>query len=207
MRLKDGNSERVGRTAAHRDDWSTQVEVCDDISSATRPCDTDTSACAGLSGPRAPSPLQTDAEGGEAPHDRFVLRINDRGGGAAQIVRMRALGRRARCHLVSLLPGDQRRRTSARLHLRGAPVTTRARVHRDAERERVSTVIADEDVRIAHELGDTVIRGLFSTGLRLHSLIPGASEPVREELIDIIGDIDKVIREIRNVIFECGPTE
>jgi PAS domain S-box-containing protein len=82
-----------------------------------------------------------------------------------------------------------------------------ARVHRDAEGQHDSTVIAEEDVRIAHDLGDTVIRGLFRTGLRLHSLVPGASGPVREELISIIGEVDEVIREIRNVIFDCAPTK
>lgn len=76
---------------------------------------------------------------------------------------------------------------------------------RDAQGSRDTATVAAEDSRIANELADSVIHALFGTGLRLHSLVPRATEAVRRELISTIADIDKSIWDIRNVIFALDP--
>jgi PAS domain S-box-containing protein len=75
---------------------------------------------------------------------------------------------------------------------------------RSAERHRQVTLIADEDLRIAHELGERVIHGIFGAGLRMHALLPRAGDEVSVELIDIIDALDQVIREVRTSIFTLG---
>jgi len=75
----------------------------------------------------------------------------------------------------------------------------------DAHASRDTAMVAAEDSRIANDLADDVIHTLFVTGLRLRSLVPRATEAVRRELISTIADIDKSIRDIRNVVFALDP--
>lgn len=68
------------------------------------------------------------------------------------------------------------------------------------ERRRQIALLNEED-RMARELGESVIRGLFGTGLRLQSLRSRVTSDVQDEVDSIVGDIDGTIREIRNAIF------
>lgn len=74
-----------------------------------------------------------------------------------------------------------------------------------AEEQRRATAVSDEDYRIARDLGDTVVRGLFGAGLRLQGLQPRAGDAVRDEIGEVISDIDATIREIRAAIFGLRP--
>ena len=63
------------------------------------------------------------------------------------------------------------------------------------------SAVLDEDDRVARELGDTVIRGLFGAGLRLQALHARVGTDVQAEVDSIVTDIDASIREIRGIIF------
>jgi PAS domain S-box-containing protein len=80
-----------------------------------------------------------------------------------------------------------------------SPLTTESR------RWVIATVRDATDYRIARDLGDTVVRGLFGAGLRLQALQPRVSHPVSDEIGELIGDIDDTIRDIRNAIFGLRP--
>jgi PAS domain S-box-containing protein len=73
-----------------------------------------------------------------------------------------------------------------------------------AEHDRQARALADEQSRIAASLADTVIGGLFGTGLRLQGLVDRVPEPVRAQLLDAIDGIDITIRDIRSTIFDLG---
>ena len=72
---------------------------------------------------------------------------------------------------------------------------------REQEHDQHDLAVTDEDLRIAQELGDTVLRGLFGAGLRLQGLMPLADDRIRSGLREAVGEIDTTIREIRSVIF------
>ena len=72
---------------------------------------------------------------------------------------------------------------------------------REQEHEQHDLAVTDEDLRIAQELGDTVLRGLFGAGLRLQGLMPLADDRLRSGLREAVDEIDATIREIRSVIF------
>jgi signal transduction histidine kinase len=65
--------------------------------------------------------------------------------------------------------------------------------------------VVEEDSRIATGLADTVIRDLFAAGLRMQGLLPRAGEEVQDELSAVVADLDRVIREIRDVVFGLDP--
>ena len=69
------------------------------------------------------------------------------------------------------------------------------------EEHRQDAAIAAEEDRIARDLGETVIRGLFGTGLRLQGMRPRL--PVGEQTVldEIVEEIDGCIAEIRGAIF------
>ncbi len=69
-----------------------------------------------------------------------------------------------------------------------------------AERLRQSVVVA-EQTRIADEMADGVVRGLFGAGLQLQSLIDSTDGRVREGLYAAVECIDSTIRELRTAIF------
>ena len=75
------------------------------------------------------------------------------------------------------------------------------------ERQRRENALTAEQARIAEELTDTVIRGLFGAGLRLQSLVEFTAEPVRSALLDVVDDIDLTIKQIRQQVFDLQPAE
>jgi PAS domain S-box-containing protein len=73
------------------------------------------------------------------------------------------------------------------------------------ERQRRDTAVTAEQSRIAEDLADTVIHGLFGTGLQLQGLLDGANDRVRPGLEAAIENIDHTIRAIRTAVFGLRP--
>ena len=78
-------------------------------------------------------------------------------------------------------------------------------VHRASESAaRVALLSAEED-RIAADLHNRVIDGLFRAGLGIQSVIRLADGPVAARLTEAVGQIDEVIRAIRAAVFDLAP--
>ena len=75
---------------------------------------------------------------------------------------------------------------------------------RIAIHDREVASLSDQNLRIARELGDTVVRSIYSAGLRLHTLMPQTTESVRSEMTALVADLDAIISEIRNILFPIG---
>jgi PAS domain S-box-containing protein len=75
----------------------------------------------------------------------------------------------------------------------------------EIERQRRDSAIVDEQARIAEDLADTVIRGLFGTGLHLQGLLDVADNHVRPGLEAAVESIDETIRAVRTAIFGLRP--
>lgn len=73
------------------------------------------------------------------------------------------------------------------------------------EQQRREDAVADEQGRIAEDLAETVIRGLFGTGLMLQGLLDRPVDEVRTGLVDAIESIDGTIRDVRSAIFGLRP--
>ena len=69
------------------------------------------------------------------------------------------------------------------------------------ERQRRDNAVSEEQARIAEDLADTVIHGLFGTGLQLQGLLEAANDRVRPGLEAAIDNIDQTIRAIRTAVF------
>ncbi len=73
----------------------------------------------------------------------------------------------------------------------------------DLAHRRAATADASaEHARIARDLHDTVMQRLFAEGLLLETAAPLASSPVAERIHSAVCNLDDVIREIRETIFE-----
>ena len=72
---------------------------------------------------------------------------------------------------------------------------------RASEHRRRQVAVLNEEDRMARELGESVIRGLFGTGLRLQSLHARVGADIQTEVDAIVSDIDASIRHIRSAIF------
>ena len=76
------------------------------------------------------------------------------------------------------------------------------RVRQEAER----LAILDERERIAKELHDGIIQSLFAVGMSLQGAAARLEDTVAAERIDVaVGEIDRVIRDLRNYIFGLRP--
>lgn len=73
--------------------------------------------------------------------------------------------------------------------------------HRHAAEALRHAAVVDEQTRIAGELADSVIRGLFGAGLELQGVIEAADGRVQDRLWGVVERIDATIRELRSVIF------
>jgi signal transduction histidine kinase len=79
-----------------------------------------------------------------------------------------------------------------------------AAVIRTPERAGDLSVIGERD-RIAARLQDTVVRRVFAAGLGLHSAAGLTSDPeVRWRIEAAVGELDQVIREIRDTLFQAA---
>src|SRR5947209_3192865 len=77
----------------------------------------------------------------------------------------------------------------------------------EIERQRRENAVVAEQSRIAEDLAETVIHGLFGTGLKLQTLLEDASDEVRDGLQAAIENIDRTIRAIRTAVFGLTPEE
>lgn len=64
--------------------------------------------------------------------------------------------------------------------------------------------VTAEHERIARDLHDTVIQRLFAMGMRLQAAERLAEGPIAERIGDTVENIDEVIREIRETIFDLN---
>lgn len=64
--------------------------------------------------------------------------------------------------------------------------------------------VTSEHERIARDLHDTVIQRLFAIGMRLQAAERLADRPIAERIGDTVENIDEVIREIRETIFDLN---
>src|SRR3954466_11913159 len=77
----------------------------------------------------------------------------------------------------------------------------------EIERQRRNSAVVAEQSRIAEDLAETVIHGLFGTGLKLQTLLEAATDEVRDGLEAAIENIDRTIRAIRTAVFGLTPSE
>jgi PAS domain S-box-containing protein len=133
----------------------------------------------------------------------------------AHVASRNAFGLNPRVRAMGLglqLVGRHRDGSEIAIDIRLSPLPTKAGTwvvadvrddtrRRTAERHRQIAIVSDEDLRIAHALGETVVHGIFGVGLKMQTLIPRAGEQVRAELGEVVDSLDEVIREIRTVIF------
>jgi PAS domain S-box-containing protein len=75
----------------------------------------------------------------------------------------------------------------------------------EIERRRRDSAVIEEQARIAEDLADTVIHGLFGTGLHLQGLLDVADSRVRPGLEAAVESIDETIRAVRSAIFGLRP--
>ncbi len=75
-----------------------------------------------------------------------------------------------------------------------------ARLH---DRVRRSAVYEDRD-RVARDLHDTVIQRLFALGLTLQGMAARLPAATAEQLGNAVGEIDRVIAQVRSTIYELG---
>ena len=75
----------------------------------------------------------------------------------------------------------------------------------DAAAAGMAARVVEEDSRIATGLADTVIRDLFAAGMRMQGLMPRAGDEVQDDLTEVVADLDRIIREIRDVVFGLDP--
>jgi GAF domain-containing protein len=74
------------------------------------------------------------------------------------------------------------------------------------QRELNRLAVMDERERIATELHDGVIQGLFAMGLNLQATALTVSEPAAQERIEeVVSQLDGSIRDLRNYIFGLRP--
>jgi two-component system sensor histidine kinase DevS len=86
-----------------------------------------------------------------------------------------------------------------------AVATVRDATQRQAvEEQRRDAAVIAEQARIAEELADTVIGGLFGIGLQLQGLVELANDRVAPGLQRAVEDIDGTIRAIRQSIFDLA---
>lgn len=76
-----------------------------------------------------------------------------------------------------------------------------ARAREDQQR----MIVLEDRGRIARDLHDHVIQDLFGTGLELQSLAPTLPERDRDRLDDAVIRIDRVIAQIRKIVFALTP--
>lgn len=71
----------------------------------------------------------------------------------------------------------------------------------ELERERTRVAVLQDRDRIARDLHDRVIQRLFASGLQLSSLQTRVDERVADRIEDTVTELDSVIRELRETIF------
>jgi signal transduction histidine kinase len=85
-------------------------------------------------------------------------------------------------------------------------VTERRRLDAELRKARELQQLVQERQRIGRELHDGSIQMLFALGMRLQALgIQMSDRQLAEQLDEAVTDIDEIIRDLRNYIFELRP--
>ena len=64
--------------------------------------------------------------------------------------------------------------------------------------------LVGERERIGHDLHDVVLQHLYGMGLSVQATVAGASEKTASKLEVVIDDIDRIISEVRTIVFTLG---
>jgi PAS domain S-box-containing protein len=85
-------------------------------------------------------------------------------------------------------------------------VTERRRNERRLAAANQQLALFDERERIGRDLHDVVLQRLYGTGLTVQAIGVGADENTRAGLDSVIDEIDRVIAEVRTIVFTLGNT-
>lgn len=83
-------------------------------------------------------------------------------------------------------------------------VTERQRIRRQLAAADQQIALLDERERIGRDLHDVVLQRLYGTGLTVQAIGAGIGEPTRARLDDVIDEIDRIIAEVRTIVFTLG---
>ncbi|WP_342768909.1 GAF domain-containing sensor histidine kinase [Prauserella flavalba] len=136
-------------------------------------------------------------------------RLVEQGFGPAMVVVPEAASR-ARVVLVSLRDKGAARSTLEQAPLLSSFAAQATLAHEFAEQQhdrRQLDLLADRD-RIAKELNDHVIRRLFATGMDLQGSLRRIADPrARAQIHGLVGQLDRIAREIRTSVFDLHTAE
>jgi two-component system, NarL family, sensor histidine kinase DevS len=65
--------------------------------------------------------------------------------------------------------------------------------------------LAEERERIGRDLHDVVLQHLYGMGLTVQAIGVAAADDIAARLEPVIGDIDRIISEVRTIVFTLGP--
>lgn len=83
-------------------------------------------------------------------------------------------------------------------------VTERNRIRDQLALADRQLALLDERERIGRDLHDVVLQRLYGTGLTVQAIGAGADDDVRNRLDGVIDDIDRIITEVRTIVFTLG---
>lgn len=83
-------------------------------------------------------------------------------------------------------------------------VTERRESQRRLATANEQLTLISERARIGRDLHDVVLQHLYGTGLSMQAAAATAAEPTASKLESIIDDIDRIISEVRTIVFTLG---
>ncbi len=83
-------------------------------------------------------------------------------------------------------------------------VTARLEIERRLIAADQQLALLNERERIGRDLHDVVLQSLYGTGLTVQAVGMGADERTRSGLDSVIDDIDRIIAEVRTIVFTLG---
>lgn len=83
-------------------------------------------------------------------------------------------------------------------------VTDRRQYERRLAAASQQIALLDERERIGRDLHDVVLQRLYGTGLNVQAIGLRVDEPTRAKLDDVIDEIDRIIAEVRTIVFTLG---
>jgi PAS domain S-box-containing protein len=83
-------------------------------------------------------------------------------------------------------------------------VTERRRDEQRLAAANQQIALLDERERIGRDLHDVVLQRLYGTGLTVQAIGVGADDAVRDGLDSVIDEIDRIIAEVRTIVFTLG---
>lgn len=83
-------------------------------------------------------------------------------------------------------------------------VTERRQIQRRLAAADQQLALLDERERIGRDLHDVVLQRLYGTGLTVQAIGAGADDTTRVRLDTVIDEIDRIIAEVRTIVFTLG---